>query len=244
MLFKVIWNEIKKEVLTIWSYRLQWIGEFLSLSFFFIFLISLTQEKQIAGLAYCLWFYAILIIGDISGKISTEMRIGTFEQIYLSVIPIPILLFAKVISAVVKSFIIMGSLFIILCNLGFINLHNLPVLKIILIIFIITPGLFGLSLFLGGLTILLKDVSWTINVINNGMLYLSGVFFPLDSLPLWLQYISQASLITTSLEFIKFSSYSNASFSFLLSLFYFFLGSSVFILCEKKAKIKGSLGHY
>lgn len=244
MFFKVIWNEIIKEILTAWNYRLQWLGEFISLLVFFIFLIAVAQEKQIAGVSYCLWFYSILIIGDISGKIATEMRSGTFEQIYLSAVPIPLLLLAKVISAIVRSAIIMGSLFILLCSLEYIDLSNLPALKLAFVLLIVTPGLFGLSLFLGGLTILLKDIGWMLNVLNNSLLFLSGIFMPTESFPRWLQCVSQMSLITKAIECTKITGYSNELFLFVLVFIYLSLGIIMFLLCEKKAKLMGSLGHY
>ena len=244
MFFKIMWNEIKKEILTVWSYRLQWLGEFISLLIFFIFLITLTKEKQIAGINYCLWFYSILIIGDISGKISTEMRSGTFEQIYLSALPIPFLLFAKAISAIVKSFLIMGSLFSLLWCLGYIAISGLPITKLTCTILIITPGLFGISLLLGGLTILLKDVGWILNIINNSLLFLSGIFMPIESFPIWIQYVSQISLITIAIDFIQLSHSSNELSLYIVSFIYLVFGSGVFLYCEKKAKLKGCLGHY
>ncbi|MGK5595270.1 MAG: ABC transporter permease [Parachlamydiaceae bacterium] len=244
MFFKIVWNEIKKEILTAWSYRLQWLGEFISLLVFFTFLIALAREKQIAGVSYCLWFYSILIIGDISGKISTDMRSGTFEQIYLSAIPVPFLLFAKVISAIFRSFIIMCSLFIIISILGYITLSSLPIIKLTYTMLIITPGLFGLSLFLGGLTILLKDVGWIINIINNSLLFLSGIFMTIESFPKWLQYVSQISIITNAVDFIKINHSNNALSLFILSTSYLVFGSVIFLYCEKKAKLRGCLGHY
>jgi len=244
MFFKILWNEIKKEILTAWSYRLQWLGEFLSLLIFFIFLVALTKEKQIAGVSYCLWFYSILIIGDISGKISTEMRSGTFEQIYLSAIPIPFLLFAKVVSAIVRSFIIMGSLLSFLCGLGYITLSSLPIIKLTYVMLLITPGLFGLSLFLGGLTILLKDIGWILNIINNSLLFLSGIFMPIESFPAWLQCVSHISLTTNAIDLIKVNHSNNELSLFIISLIYLGFGIGIFLYCEKKAKLRGCLGHY
>ena len=244
MFFKILWNEIKKEILTAWSYKLQWLGEFVSLLILFIFLVSLTKEKQIAGVSYCLWFYSILIIGDISGKISMEMRSGTFEQIYLSAIPIPFLLFAKVVSSIVRSFVIMSSLFSFIWVLGYITLSSLPIMRLTYVMFLITPGLFGLSLLLGGLTILLKDVGWMLNIINNSLLFLSGIFMPIESLPIWLQHVSHISLITNSIELIKVNHFNNELPLFMLSLIYLVFGGGIFLYCEKKAKLRGCLGHY
>lgn len=241
---KILWNEIKKEVLTAWSYKLQWLGEFLSLIIFFLFLISMTKERQIAGVSYCLWFYSILIIGDISGKISSEMRSGTFEQVYLAVIPIPFLLLAKVISAIVRSFIIMGGLFVLLWSLGYINLSILEVTRIIYIMIIVSPGLLGLSLLLGGLTILLKEIGWLINIINNSLLFLSGIFIPIENLPNWFQYISCMSIISSAVDCVKTNHNENEFFLYIVSVIYFLIGSMVFLYCEKKAKLRGCLGHF
>jgi len=230
---------------TAWSYRLQWLGEFLSLFIFFIFLITLTEEKQIAAVSYCLWFYCVLIIGDVSGKISTEMQSGTFEQIYLSIIPLPFLLFAKIISSIIRSSLIMGSLFTLLWSFGYLTLFNLPANLFVYSILLITPGLFGISLILGGLTILLKDVGWMINIFNNSLLFLSGIFIPIESLPIWLQNIAHISLVTKTIEIIKNGSPSSNEFSlFIDSLFYLLFGLIVFSYCEKKTKLAGTLGHY
>lgn len=245
MFLKITWNEIKKEILTAWSYRIQWLGEFLSLLIFFIFLITLTQEKQIAAISYCLWFYCVLIIGDVSGKISIEMKSGTLEHIYLSTIPIPFLFLAKIISAIIRSSIIMGGLFILLWSLGYVAVFNLPIDHVIYATILITPGLFGLSLILGGLTIILKDISWMINIINNSLLFLSGIFIPLESFPTWLQDLAHRSLITKAVEIIK-SDYvlSNWLLLFIISFSYLIFGFIVFLYCEKKAKLDGTLGHY
>lgn len=245
MFIKVMWNEIKKEILTSWSYRLQWLGEFLSLLVFFMFLIALTEEKQIAAISYCLWFYSILIIGDISGKISTEMKSGIFEQVYLSIIPIPFLFFTKIISSIVRSFLIMGGLFIFLWGLGFVTIFNLQIKIMVIATGIITPGLFGLSLALGGLTILLKDIGWIINIVNNSLLFLSGIFIPLTTFPQWIQNIAQISLITKAVEIIKNDSTVFNWFELLVNSFcYLVFGFIIFLNCEKRAKLTGTLGHH
>lgn len=245
MFIKIIWNEIKKEILTSWSYRLQWLGEFLSLLIFFMFLINLTEEKQIAAISYCLWFYSILIIGDISGKISTEMKSGTLEQIYLSIIPIPFLFFTKVISSIVRASLIMGGLFILLWGLGYLAIFNLPIKIVVFATALITPGLFGLSLILGGLTILLKDIGWIINIVNNSLLFLSGIFIPLKTFPQWLQHIAQTSLITKAVEIINNNSItSNWFLLFINSFCYLLFGFIIFLCCEKRAKLTGTLGHH
>jgi hypothetical protein len=76
-------NEIRKEMLITWSYRIQWFFEFTGLIMFFFFLSRinyfLNSSLDISFLTFSIWFYAILIIGDVGGKIAGEMRTGTFE---------------------------------------------------------------------------------------------------------------------------------------------------------------------
>lgn len=242
VLFNIVWNEIKKEFLNTWSYRWQWFGEFISLFAFFFFLNMLTQKTE-AGVAYGIWFYSVLIIGDISGKVSLEMRSGTFEQIYLSSIPIPMIFLSKIITSIFKAFIIMTTLLMLFWTFGYVHLSYFNY-NIFYALMMITPGLFGISLLIGGLTILLKDTGWLINIINNGFLFLSGIFLPLDSLPHQLQKIS--SMIPTTQAISSLNEFSLNDFFMIMILNFSYLGLGIFcfFLCERKAKIKGILGHY
>lgn len=242
VIFNIILNEIKKEFFNTWSYRWQWFGEFISLFAFFFFLNMMTQKTE-TGLAYGIWFYSVLIIGDISGKISLEMRSGTFEQIYLSSIPIPLIFLSKITTSIFRAFIIMTTLLMFFYFLGYIQLSLLNY-NVFYVLMMITPGLFGISLFVGGLTIILKDISWLINVMNNGFLFLSGIFLPLDSLPYQLQNISLMIPTTQAINFLNQFSVYDFCVIMTLNLSYLGVGIVCFFLCEKKAKMRGILGHY
>jgi ABC-2 type transport system permease protein len=242
---KIIWNEIKKEFFNTWSYKWQWIGEFVSLIAFFFFLSALTQEIRMTGVSYCIWFYSVLIIGDISGKISMEMRSGTFEQIYLSSIPPSVLFISKVIASIFRAFVIVAFFLTSLGLAGYINISSIN-FRVISALLCITPGLFGISFFIGGLTIILKDVSWLTNIINNSFLFLSGVFLSIRSLPIALQKIS--SMIPTTQAVILVNQnqldFNNLLITIVTNLLYFGMGIFFFFFCERKAKTKGILGHH
>ena len=244
ILFKILWNEIKKEFSNTWSYRWQWVGEFISLSVFFFFLSMLTHKAE-AGIAYCVWFYSVLIIGDISGKVALEMRTGTFEQIYLSSTSIPILFLSKAITAVFRALLIMVILILFFWFFGYVNFSFFK-LNIIYVILLLTPSLFGISLFVGGLTILLKDTGWLINIINNGFLFLSGIFLPLDSFPSNFQRISLLIPTTQAIKVLNLDQIfiEDCIIMLVVNFFYFGFGILCFFVFEKKAKMKGILGHY
>lgn len=242
MIINCVLNEIKKEFLYTLSYKWQWVGEFISLFAFFFFL-SLFNPKSEASVAYGIWFYSILLIGDISGKVSIEMRSGTFEQLYLSSIPIPILFMSKAATSIFRAFIIMSSLLILFFMFGFFDLSFLNI-KIFFVLMMITPGLFGISLIVGGLTILLKDAGWLVNVINNVILFLSGIFLPLDSLPHNLQKISLMIPTTQAINSLNNFAVNNFVASTFVNFTYLGLGIIFFILCERNAKKRGVMGYY
>lgn len=244
ILFRIVWNEIKKEFFNTWSYKWQWVGEFTSLFAFFFFLNMLTQKAE-AGVAYCIWFYSVLLIGDISGKVSLEMRTGTFEQIYLSSISIPILFMSKAIAAIFRALFIMTSLLIIFWLFGFVDFSFLKY-KIVCILIITTPGLFGISLFMGGLTILLKDIGWLMNILNNSFLFLSGIFLPLDSFSDQLQKLALMIPTSQAIKILNQNQFfiNDWAVMAIINLSYLLIGIFCFFICERKAKMKGILGHY
>jgi ABC-2 type transport system permease protein len=241
-LFRIFWNEFRKEALTTLGYKSQWLGEFCSLVLFYFFLDHLAgkQEQSISG--YGLWFYSVLILGDASGKISSEMRLGTLEQIYLSPFSVITILFAKMITSVLRCGLLMLSL------IGLLSMVHPAVLSpsFFLAALCITPGLFGLSLLLGGVTLLVKDASWIVNIVNNSTLFLSGVFLTLESFPEWLQILSAAIPTTQAVALIRQQDahWMNWAGTILSSLIYLFLGFLCFYFCDRKAKRAGTLGHY
>jgi ABC-2 type transport system permease protein len=243
---RVLGNEINKEMITTFSYKSQWFGEFLSLVIFYLFLSQLPGKLELSILSYSLWFYSILIVGDVAGKISSEMRLGTLEQIYLSTYSVIYLLLAKIIASIVRSCLLMFSLLFLLSINNFIDFIYIPDLLFFLALLIITPGLFGISLLIGGLTLLIKDASWIINIVNNSMLFLSGIFLSLETFPIWVQKLSFAMPTTQAITLIHRSHFLMMDWLITLfsSLIYFLFGLTLFLICEKKAKSKGVLGHY
>lgn len=243
---QILWNELRKELLTTLSYKSQWLGEFLALIVFYLFLNKLSGKLEHSACSYCLWFYSVLIIGDVSGKITTEMRLGTFEQIYLSSFSVITLMSVKIITSIVRCGLLMLSLLLLLLLNGYTSLNVLLNPLFWLAALSITPGLFGLSLLLGGLTLLVKDSGWMVNIVNNSTLFLSGIFLSIESFPYWLQNLSIAIPTTQAITLIHQDSSSLKSWALVAtcSLVYLLIGLACFCLCDRKAKAKGILGHY
>lgn len=243
---RVLRNEINKEMATTFSYRSQWIGEFLSLIIFYLFLSKLPDKLELSKLSYSLWFYSILIVGDISGKISTEMRLGTLEQIYLSTYSVIYLLSVKILASMVRCGLLMFCLLLLLSINTYANSIYFPEMTFFIALLCITPGLFGISLLIGGITLLIKDASWIVNIVNNSMLFLSGIFLSIEAFPHWTQTLSFALPTTQAIILIHRGNIQLMDWliAFCISLAYFLIGFVFFFICDKKAKSKGLLGHY
>ncbi|MDR3549943.1 MAG: ABC transporter permease [Candidatus Babeliales bacterium] len=250
-LLKIILNEIRKEVLIMWSYKLQWMGEFISLIMFYMFLANIIVNNSNSSsfasmLNYCIWFYSISIIGGVSTKITQESQAGTFEQMYLSIAPVVLILFAKIFSSIVRAALLMLLLLIPLVLTSFIIIDQGIILRFFITLILITPGLLGISLIIGGITLIYRDVSFLTNIFNNFLLIMGGAFLPVKNFPSWLRWISEMLPITHNIWLIN----SHNTFGVtiikiaLFNIFYFILGLSIFQLCEKKARLIGNFGKY
>lgn len=232
MLYKIFVNEIRKEVLVAWGYRSQWLGELCSLLLVFSFLAALSQEKAVSA-GYCLWFYSILVIGDVARKIAIDKGNGLFAQLYFSVSPIWFLVFSKIVVAMFRSLLLMTALAGCLAALGQISWSVTDAGHLFGVAILILPGLMGMSLVLSALTLLIDDIGWMINILSNALLFLSGVFLPIQSLPVYLRYAAQASILTQATHVIHRED-GHMLFLLVLDLLYFVGGWVVFYFFEKK----------
>lgn len=244
----LFWSELKKEIIIAFNYKFQWAGDFLSLAVFYLFLAKLSTKIEFQTLSYSLWFYSVLIIGDISGKISSEMRLGTFEQTYLSVFSLLTLFMVKVFVSIFRCIILMIVFLVFLTVVDF-NCFNIFTFKCFVTIFAglcITPGLFGFSLLVGGITLLIKDAGWISNILNNSMLFLSGIFLNIGSFPGWVQKIALLIPTTRAIQLINYNNQllSEWGITFVLSFVYFAIGGIFFYFCDKRARVMGIVGYH
>ncbi len=235
-------NEIQKEIYTIFSYRFQWLGELIGVSVFYYYLSFLSETRGFSFDSYSIWFFSIVLIGDLSGKIANEMNLGTFEQNYLSVFSLKKLFAAKIVAAITRVF----SILFVLQILHFFVTFQTISLSTYLIMVGILPSLMGISFALTGITLILKDTGWLVNILNNSLLFLSGVFFASEFFPSWIQMI--AFYLPTRLgEHLRNStSLFDISISMVVlqCVFYPLMGIIILTLCEKKSRYEGSSAYY
>lgn len=239
-------NEIRKELLTTLSYKFQWLGEFATLIIFYFFLNKLSNNPNLSSSAYLVWFYSILIIGDTSGKISSEMRLGTFEQMSLSTLSLPSLFILKTVASIIRCSVLMSFLFVLFFITGQASFETIFNPFLWISVFCITPGLFGISLALAGITILIKDSGWIVNILNNSMLFLSGIFLSTENLSPWAKQISRISPTAQAVTVLHHEAtiFTTLVFTLACSLIYLALGLNCFFFCDKLARKRGVLGYH
>ena len=245
MFFKIIWNEFVKEIFCAWGYKINWIGELITLALFFMFLSNMTYEHQNKGIEYCIWFYSVLVTGEIGNKLSSEMKNGTLEQVYLSIFPTWFLFFVKIISSTVKSMLIVFVLLIFMYVLGFVDTNYFCFFKLFFLLILITPCLFGISFVFGGLTLVFRDISWLTNLFNNYSIFLSGIFVPLDKIPAWMHVLVYNNIVYVGVGILREEQNLIICMRLIFYCFLIFLfGLIFFIYCQNKVKTNGTLGYY
>jgi len=166
----------------------------------------------------------------------------------MSCTPIPILFILRIIAAIVRAIILMSCLFIPICFFQKNFLDFSSIYHAFLSLIFALPGLVGMSLFLGGMTLILKDLGWVKNILNNTLLFMSGAFISLDTAPHTLKIIALMLPTTQTLECYINLQKGDASASiariFVFGVVYFFVGFIFFCICDRRARINGSLGHY
>ena len=240
-------NELRKELLLLWSYKYQWLSELFALFVFFFFLSHLGMQSTSAGdsipiLGFLVWFFFVTVAGDMSGKIASEFLTGTFEQLYLAAVPLYVLIFAKILSSFLKGLLLVTSIGMFLFFYAGAPFDLKQILAYCAILMLISPCIFGASLLFSGLTLSIKTTGSLPNIFNNALLFFSGIFIPLDRFPPTIQWLS--CCIPTSLAYQALKLGQGYLALLFLSLSYLLMGGLVYLWCEKRARLSGNLGYY
>jgi hypothetical protein len=241
-LLKLFGNEIIKELKITLTYKFQWFGELLAISIYYFYLshANFTTHFSIDG--YFIWFYSIILIGDLGGKIANEMKMGTFEQNYLSVFSLKTLFAAKLSASLIRA----TAILLVLQILFYTSSNNFVSIQAFFVLLLLLPSLIGIAFFLAGLTVLFKEIGWLSNILNNSLLFLSGIFISMELFPIWIHNFSL--LFPTTLAKLILSSSSILEFPLkiylLQSLLYPLLGSLVLIFSERQARKSGAISNY
>ncbi len=230
-----ILNEARKGFLILWAYRINILISMIAISITFIGIGFLLGDGTLepgllasALLGYVIWYYVLLLTGDMGENLVAEAAAGTLT--------IQILLVAGVIIVLMK------------IPLQW-HWEALPVIAITML------GLFGFGFMLGGTVLLFKQAHSVASLTNNVLIFLNGALVPINKFPDWLAFI--AKLLPSTLGIVVIRSvlldgkslmdvWQDGSLPLLIihSSVYIVCGWAVLQLCMRAAKRQGTLGQY
>lgn len=256
----ILYNEARKRSLILWDYKSNVLMQIIMMILIFVgatFLVGGGQfrPEQITSilLGYTVWYYARIVIMSISSQMLGEAQIGTLEQIYMSPAhPAWILLARLFVLLFTSTVIVIIPTILLVTPLGI----HFPFRWEGLVVFAVTlVGLFGLALTLAGAALVFKQIGTLADLFQNVLLFLTGSLLPITHFPHWLFIFAQMLPITQGISLVRSvvlqgepltTAWNNGSLFWLAinSSIYLGLGWFMYVVCEKHAKMRGSLGQY
>jgi ABC-2 type transport system permease protein len=264
-------NEIGKGLRFAWSERLQILIELPMFAVFVILLGPLLgQGENLASgrvdwslnsqttSAMVVWFVPFIFfymqVVKMFWRILGEIQAGTLEQVYLSPLP-PWLVAAagRVAAAILETLFVAAASYAIVS--AFVSIHLRWSIAVLLPTFAIMVAAVGLSLIIAGATLVYKRIQ----IVNDGVLMMVMIFsasaLPLIHVPGWWADISHAFPLTDgvgSLYILMLAPRSVMSAwgigglvpLITISITYLLAGIGIFMLGERVAKNRGTLGRY
>ncbi len=178
------------------------------------------------------WFFAE-ILGKAPSVFSSVPNYIKKVIFPLEILPVVSLLSA-LFNLIIYLIIIVGIVFYIKGTIFF-SLLFLP-----LLIGISFPMLMGFCLLLGSLGVYIKDIATFMNVFINMLMFLSPIFYPLESLPKSFHTLFMLNPLTYIIEESRniiilgnYPDFEKMFYYFLISIFIYFLGKKVYEVTKK-----------
>ena len=261
---RLLFAEIKRSFIMAIRYPIQDISRMATLyvTFMGVYYFSHGTSLQLASpekasaivVAFLMWVYSLVAIGDLSNDISEECQTGTLEQLYTSPLNIPLLWIARAFGNFsIHTGRVMIFFALIIISTG-INL-KVNIIQLLPVFILTMIGLYGFGFILGGLTLIYKKTVPVINVLHFVFLFFSGAVAPLDHFPYALRLMAETLPLTQG---IKVSNamiaskglaldYLVSSQTYVLTLnalFYLIMGIGTYQLMECIARKRGLLGQF
>lgn len=207
-----------------------------------------TQEAntQYVIVNYIFWFLAIIIIQSIGYEIINEAMRGTLEQLSMSPMGIWRIMAARLISTtIINLIIVVALLYISMATAG--QWLNIDIIALAPIMLLTLISMFGISFIIAGISIILKQVQAFLQILQ--FILMALAFIPLSVSPVipFLPFVKGVDMVRevmiNGMTLTQFTGYDFLVLA-INAVFYFGLGLTVFIFCERVAMQKGLLAHY
>ncbi len=202
-----------------------------------------TLENLIVG--YFIWTIMLIAYSSVAYAISSDATKGTLEQICMSSLGLHSVVIVRSIANLFLNIIFCFLLLVVIMSTTGYWL-NLNLISLIVIILIGIFSIFGISLILGGLAVIFKQINSFLNIVQ----YLLICLVVFDLTPLASMLLPFRPAINMIYDITKggnnLLSFSLLDYTCLIlnSAIYFIIGLLIFNYCSKIAKKKGLLGQY
>ncbi len=198
-------------------------------------------------IGYVLWSFCLFILGDIAGGLQQEAQTGTLEQLFLSPFGAARIFLTRAVANLTIQIIINLSILSIIIALTGSQLSFPPTL--LLPLFTVLLGAYGLALAMGSLALLIKRVQQVLGIFQFVLFFL--LLIPVENWAKSASFLQWLLPMTGGAGLLRAVMARGESLSlagFLLALLngavYFSLGLFLFRFAEREAKRKGQLGGY
>lgn len=252
--------EMQKGFRLLWSYRFNSVAELIGMAIVFVGISFLLGRGEIDAeevastlLGYLVWFFGSTAISDMSYDLTEEARAGTMEQMFMSPVPVGVIVMGRVCATMVTALLevlLVGIAVIVLMNIPLpLRLQGIPVFLLTMV------GLLGFGFVMGGIALIYKQVNSIANLVQTTLIFLTGALVPVSFFPEWLELLSKLLPSTQGIIVLRnvvlenqslLAAWNDGSLILLVinSAVYFVGGWLFFLWCENRAKKQGTLGQY
>lgn len=254
-IFRALYWEIKMDVKSSMRYRFGIISDIVVYSVLLsFFLISdsgqsyadtygYSNYKELLVMGYLAWLYATTSITSISQIVLGELKQGTFYKKYNAKYSLQILLFGRIIAALLIQTIIVFVLIIVSRVVGNVTIAIRPITLVFIIIS--TLGMYGIGMVIAGLAIFYKRTGAILYIIQLGLLFVTDTIPTLEGITSITRILPLTSCNMLIRKAIIKQDYSE-EFVWLLftSILFIIIGYLFFNIYLKKARKRGNLLFY
>ena len=211
-IFRGVWVVAYRELLRFIQERSRLFSSFaMPLIFLVIFGAGFgeTIGAMVPGVNYLQFMYPgiiamTVVMGAIMSGISVvwDREFGFLKEILVSPLGRSGIMLGKSIGAATIS-VIQVTVMLILAPILNISLSILMILQLLLVVFIISVSISGLGLLVAARMKSQQGFQLVTQIIIMPLIFLAGVFFPVNNVPLWMEFISKINPLTYGVDAIR-----------------------------------------
>ena len=201
-----------REALRLRRDRLRLVGHLLSpLLFLLVFGVGLGRTIGVLtpGLDFISFLFpgivgmSVLMTAFMSGiSVVWEREMGFLKEVLVAPIPRASLVIGKILGGATVA-LIQGIIILLLSPIAGIELTPGVILRLVPLMLLLAASLGGLGVLLASRMYSMEGFQMLMNILVMPMVFLSGIFFPVQNLPIWLGVIVRINPVTYGVDAIR-----------------------------------------